>query len=177
MSTRERWIVYPLLFMTLGITMRLALRDQLSTPARLQVAEITAGQIHCNQLQAVQGIAAGQIGCQKLQSDQVNCNRLQSISGIVHCNEIAIMGPNGRPTVLAGTDSKTKGGLITTLSSAGAHAVALQSSDSGGVVVADYISGTVVPRDALTTLLSPAPKESPKESPKELEAKPSEAKP
>ena len=43
MSTRERWIVYPLLFMTLGI----ALRDKVITPNRLAV-----GTVVCNRLQS-----------------------------------------------------------------------------------------------------------------------------
>ena len=56
MSTRERWIVYPLLFLTLGIVMR----DKIRAPGPFQANEVTAGQIHCGQLQVdqwLQGIA------------------------------------------------------------------------------------------------------------------------
>ena len=53
MSTRERWIVYPLLFMTLGI----ALRDKVIPPAHLgnlgmqfEAGAIMTPRIHCNEL-------------------------------------------------------------------------------------------------------------------------------
>ena len=53
MTNRERWIVYPLLFMTLGI----ALRDKIIPPAQLghlglqfQAGEVTTHQIRCNTL-------------------------------------------------------------------------------------------------------------------------------
>jgi hypothetical protein len=53
MSTRERWIVYPLLFLTFGI----ALRDKIIPPAhsgnlamQFVAEEIFAQRIHCNTL-------------------------------------------------------------------------------------------------------------------------------
>jgi hypothetical protein len=97
MSTRERWIVYPLLFLTLGIVMR----DKIIPHRNLQV----------------QGIAAEQIRCNQLQVDAALCNRLQSDGVIgaagVQCGELAIIGPKGHPTVFLGTDPRTKGGIIT----------------------------------------------------------------
>jgi len=163
MSTRERWIVYPLLFLTLGITMRLALHDKIIPPTRLQIEEIVAGQIHCNKLQADQGVMAGQVGCNQLQTDLAVCNRLRSPGGIVtgnvQCGELQVIKANGQPTVLVGTDARTKGGLITTLSPTGTPLVLLQPTDSGGLVVAEYISSTFVPRERLKTLLTPSPKE------------------
>jgi hypothetical protein len=41
MSMRERWIVYPLLFMTLGI----ALRDKVVPPSSLQVGEVVCDRL------------------------------------------------------------------------------------------------------------------------------------
>jgi hypothetical protein len=50
MSTRERWIVYPLLFLTLGI----ALRDKVVPPVHRIVfsQEIRAGNIRCSGIEA-----------------------------------------------------------------------------------------------------------------------------
>ena len=50
MSTRERWIVYPLLFMTLGI----ALRDKIMPPAHLGNLgmQIEAGTVSINNWRA-----------------------------------------------------------------------------------------------------------------------------
>ena len=45
MTTRERWILYPLLFLTLGI----AMRDKV-IPARLKAWEITANSVSCGRL-------------------------------------------------------------------------------------------------------------------------------
>lgn len=55
MSTRERWIVYPLIFLTLGI----ALRDKLTY--RVRTNEIEAQRVVCNQL-----VAKHQIDCQTM---------------------------------------------------------------------------------------------------------------
>jgi len=152
MSTRERWIVYPLLFLTLGITMRLALHDKISPPTSLQIEEIVAGQIHCNKLLADQGVVAKQV-----QTDGI-------IAGGVQCGGLQVVGPNGRPTVLVVTDPKTKGGLITTLSPAGAPLVLLQPTDSGGVVVAsECVKGSGVPSGKPKTPSAPSPKQPSKE--------------
>jgi hypothetical protein len=120
MSTRERWIVYPLLLLTLGIVMR----DKIVGPTHLKTGEVTAGQIRCNQLMADQMVMAGQIRCGQLQADQALCKRLQSAGAVaataVQCGEVVVIGPNGRPTVVLGTDQRTKGGVIGTFSASGA---------------------------------------------------------
>jgi hypothetical protein len=68
MSTRERWIVYPLLFLTLGMVMR----DKFVPAAHFQAEEVTARQIHCSQLQADQTVHCGQ-----LQADQILWRQLR----------------------------------------------------------------------------------------------------
>ena len=55
MSTRERWIVYPLLFLTLGI----AMRNQFLPTKRMGAVDFMAGElsaqtIHCNNLEVMQ---------------------------------------------------------------------------------------------------------------------------
>lgn len=50
MSPRERWIVYPLLFLTLGI----ALRDKVIPPK-----EVSARRIHCGELQSAKVTCGG----------------------------------------------------------------------------------------------------------------------
>jgi len=151
MSTRERWIVYPLLFLTLGIVMR----DKVMPLARFQASEVAAGRIRCNQLQVDQVVSAGGLVVQGIQ-----------------CGELLVGGPNGRPTVLVGTDAKTKGGVIETLSPAGAPLVVLQPTDSGGVVAAsDFkkISSVARPEKPKTPS-TPAPK-APSKEPEKAPAK------
>ena len=112
MSTRERWIVYPLLFMTLGI----ALRDKIVPPSRfgnmglqLQANEITGRHINCNELHV----------------KTVVCDR-------VDCHALLVDGPSGRPVVLAGTDPKTRAGLIETFAANGMPEVRIVAGKTGG---------------------------------------------
>jgi hypothetical protein len=139
MSSRERWIVYPLLFLTLGI----ALRDKIIPAHRLQIDEIAAAQIRCNQMLVEQEVGAKKVNCVQLQAEQAVCSRLQVAAGIVVrsilCGELAVGGSNGRPTVVLATDPKTKGGVVETVSSAGVPLVRLEPADSGGVVRADSV--------------------------------------
>ncbi len=104
MSTRERWIVYPLLFLALGIAMRdkVIKPSAIGTPgARMQAAEVKAGRIRCNQLIA---------------------------------QEVQINGPNGRPVVVAGINPMDGSGIVETLNANGFPLVQLCSSNTGGIV-------------------------------------------
>jgi hypothetical protein len=141
MSTRERWIVYPLLFLILGIVMR----DKFFPAAAYQAKEVTALQVRCNQLLSVEEITTRQLHCTLLLVDKVRVAGGIVVPGI-QCGELQVTGPNGRPTVVVGTDLKTKGGLIKTMSSAGNPLVLLQPTDSGGVVLAsEYRKMIAVP--------------------------------
>ncbi len=109
MSTRERWIVYPLLFLTLGI----ALRDKYVPPKHFQAGEITANRLHCGQLEVAQ-LHVGQIACR----------------------ELLVSGPNGRPVVVATTNPLNQSGVVETFSASGSPLVRFQSTEGGGLVTA-----------------------------------------
>jgi hypothetical protein len=169
MSTRERWIVYPLLFLALGI----AMRDKVIPPKRLQVEEVVAERMRCKQLQADQEIATGLVRSSQLQADQAIC-KLAKFRAI-QCEEFAIAGPNARPVVLIGAEAKTKGGLIMTLSSKGVPQVLLKPTDSGGVVVASEYKQVKVgeaPPEQPKTTPAPATNPLPKETEKATPTKP-----
>lgn len=119
MSTRERWIVYPLLFLTLGI----ALRDKVIPPVRLgnlrmqfEAGAITTPQIRCNQLHV------GKVVCERLDAKQSECRAL------------LVNGPSGRPVVVVGADPKTHAGIVETFTDRGLPQVRLHSSNTGGVI-------------------------------------------
>jgi hypothetical protein len=182
MSTRERWLIYPLLFLTLGIVMR----DKFFPQGHIQANELTAGRIHCGQLQvdrlaSAGGIAvrdlqcSGELAAGKLRCSELRADQLMAGSGLVvrgiQCSEVVVVGPNGRPTVLAGTDARTKGGLITTLSSTGTPLVWLQPTDSGGAVrAAQIVQGKIALPETPNTPSTPKPKSPPKQ-PKESPTK------
>jgi hypothetical protein len=111
MSSRERWIVYPLLFLALGT----ALRDKLIPPDHLgnlgmqfEAGAITAPRIRC------QGLQVGQLVCERL----------------------LVSGPNDRPVVAIGTDSRNRAGIIETFTAGGIPQVRVGSGESGGLVTA-----------------------------------------
>jgi hypothetical protein len=114
MSLRERWIVYPLLFLTLGI----ALRDKVIPPSHF-------GNFHMNFEAGT--VVAPRIRCNELVCDRVKSNQSQ-------CNMMFITGPNGQPVVAAGTDSKGRAGMLETFTTDGQSQVRLLSSAIGGIV-------------------------------------------
>ena len=132
MSTRERWIVYPLLFLAIG----LALRDKVWTPHRCGGAEMSlrAGEID-----------AGVIRCGKLQVVDAAMRRVETAQ--LECRNLIVAGPNGQPAIHAHADPKTRGGTVETFSADGQPLVVLKSTQSGGLVAtlnrAQMISGLV----------------------------------
>ena len=126
MSTRERWIVYPLLFLTLGI----ALRNKILPPTRFGGMETTlkAGEIDVRRIR-----------CGELQAGRAIFNRLEA--GRSECRELIVVGPAGRPAIIAYADPKTHNGAIETFSATGKPLVLLRSTDAGGLVVTLNPSG------------------------------------
>jgi hypothetical protein len=125
MSTRERWVLYPLLFLTLGIVMR----DKVMLPTHLGAMQFEAGEI-----------ATQRIRCNQLQVKELLCDRLESNQ--TECRAFLVRGPNGQPTVLAGTDAKTNAGVVETHSAKGIPQVRLYSNNNGGQIATFEVSKT-----------------------------------
>ena len=134
MSTRERWIVYPLLFMTLGI----AMRDKVIPPNHLgnlgmqfEAGAIVTPQVRCDELRV------GRVVCGRLESEQVEARQSE-------CRALLVKGPNNQPVVVAGTDSNTQAGIVETFAASGLRQVQLHSSESGGMVTTVERAGKLV---------------------------------
>lgn len=144
MSSRERWIVYPLLFLTLGI----AMRDKV-VPPRLRArelmaqGEVLADTVRCNRLEV------GQADCRRLVADQAQCRlvvvtdegrksavRLGTVSE--GGGRLEVFSPEGKVVLAAGTDPKTKGGMFEVLSADRSPRVRLGATDDGGGLVAAF---------------------------------------
>jgi len=97
MSNRERWIVYPLLFLTLGIVMRDKLVPHATGPS--------------------DQIAASVIQCQQLRADSLLCGRL--VGELVQCGELQTIGRGNKPSVVLRTDPESGSGVITILTPQG----------------------------------------------------------
>ncbi|MCC6127049.1 MAG: hypothetical protein IT426_18980 [Pirellulales bacterium] len=147
MSARERWIVYPLLFLTLGI----AMRNQFLPTKRMGAVDFRAGElsaqtIHCNNLEVMQdGIVHKNLGvAQELQFQRARGNAIrtdyaesqQSKTGEAEFQKLAVTDAQGKPVVVMLEDQNTKSGAIQTMTAAGAPQVQIHSNNAGGVVKA-----------------------------------------
>jgi len=140
MSTRERWIVYPLLFMTLGI----ALRDKI-----LPASAVVAKRISCTELQAHKAqcstVSARTLGCARVKSGGVQCGLLSVTHGdgvdrirmgvtADHGGWMVLCSQDGRPAVTLGADPESHSGAVETFTAEGVPQVRLHSTESGGAV-------------------------------------------
>jgi len=142
MSSRERWIVYPLLFLTLGI----AMRDKV-IPPRLRAqelaahGEVLADTVRCNHLEV------GQANCRQLQTDQARCRLIvvadEDRKSAVRLGVVPDLGgrfelfsPEGKMVLVAGMDPRAEAGMLETLSVEGEPRVQLGATDDGGAVIA-----------------------------------------
>ncbi|MGD0518140.1 MAG: hypothetical protein ABSA26_11455 [Thermoguttaceae bacterium] len=139
MSDRERWIVYPLVFLTLGI----ALRNQFLPTRRfgavdLKAGEITAQKIICNELVIRENALCNQLQFNEALGQHIRtlglaeCAQLKA--GQAECRAMLIVNADGKPVVLAGADKNTRSGLIQTMNSNGMPLVQIRATDSGGLV-------------------------------------------
>jgi len=136
MTTRERWIVYPLLFLTLGI----ALRDKI-IPSSVKATDLTAQKIQCNQLEVGQWIR-----CPQMEAGNVHCRGIFTVAnpkgeeririGVTpgKTGRLELCGQDGKPAVVIGAGKRGRSGMIETFSDKGAPLVQIHSTDGGGIV-------------------------------------------
>lgn len=151
MSDRERWIVYPLIFLALGV----ALRDKITRT--IDHVELIDGE--AVQVDFKRGVAAGngthaQIDFAQglIQAETIHCKRLvveqdlnagQTISQRVAAKEIVVLGPDRKIRVLIGAHSpdadqpatsETGGGQVVVFGPDGKAQVLLGPGAAGGEV-------------------------------------------
>jgi hypothetical protein len=129
MTDRERWIVYPLVFLTLGI----ALRNQF-LPTRqfgavdLRAGEISAQKIICNDLEVRQTGVCNQLQCEQFKFNEALGKHIRTLGlaesvllKAVEANfgEMLIVNAQGKPVVLAGINKITQSGVLQTMTTVG----------------------------------------------------------
>ncbi|MBN2022114.1 MAG: hypothetical protein JW809_04920 [Pirellulales bacterium] len=122
MSTRERWIVYPILFLTLGI----ALRDKI-IPAELRPLSVDTPAIACGRLDVDDLRCAT---CTVVGPDGRTCARLRGMPSGAGCLEIA--GTGATPVLVAGMDAKGRTGQLELADNEGRLRAQLGSTEAGG---------------------------------------------
>lgn len=136
MTDRERWTVYPLIFLTLGI----AVKDKISRA-------IDTDELHCKRLvckEVVEGGRAvyGEVNAGAVNAKTVNAGVVQAKGaavGEVDCNVLMVKDAAGQEQVLL-TSTPQGGGLIHTRGTVlvtdqeGRHQVLISSNENGGQV-------------------------------------------
>jgi hypothetical protein len=142
MSTRERWIVYPLLFLALG----LALRDKVYPPSKftarsVRAEEMLVDKVRCNHLDA------GETECEVAKVARLDVNGL-SVSdpkgkerarmGVMEneSGQVELYGRDGKPVLIMGADKTGRDGFLQTVTAEGAPQVLLHSVNGWGRVTA-----------------------------------------
>ncbi|MBN2581001.1 MAG: hypothetical protein JXB10_18610 [Pirellulales bacterium] len=118
MSERERWIVYPLLFLALGV----ALRNQFFPTKRfgaidLRAGELSAQRIRCNELVVEGKTKSQEIRFDKAGGNMLKCGRIDGM--LMECHALNVVSGKGKSLVMAGEDSKTHSGVFQVLNARG----------------------------------------------------------
>jgi hypothetical protein len=136
MSNRERWIIYPLLFLTFGAVMR----DKLIIPPKLAAREVVCEKIHSDEMEV------GRARCQDLSTVQTRASRLvidddegnnRAVLDVGNggSGRLELLDADGRPAVGAGTDGTGRGGMMAVFRDAKPRAE-ISSNAWGGEVTA-----------------------------------------
>jgi hypothetical protein len=152
MSTRERWIVYPLLFLTLGIAMRNQfLPTKMLGAVDFRAGELNAQTIRCNNLEVAQdALVHNNLAVQQdLHFQRASGNALRTDyaeSGISRSREaeakkIVVSDDRDKPVILLVADPNAKAGLIQTMTAGGALQIQIRTNETGGIVTAVGQSG------------------------------------
>jgi hypothetical protein len=145
MSDRERWIVYPLLFLALGI----ALRNQFFPTRRFGAVDLLAGElvahrICCNQLLVRDVAECNKVAFKAAKGDYLKSGMSESDqvrTGLAECRilnagNFNVVNKEGKPLVQALEDKDAKSGFLQTLDSRGTPLVQLSPSEGSGMVTA-----------------------------------------
>jgi hypothetical protein len=122
MSTRERWIVYPLLFLALGT----AIKPKL-VPLELRGLPFASGDLNVNRIKCRDLIVEGKDGEPRI---------LMAASSATGGGVIHVIDDNEQTVVAIKADAETRCGLVETLNEHGRPQAVMMSSASGGEIVA-----------------------------------------
>jgi hypothetical protein len=160
MSTRERWIIYPLLFLTLGIAMRNQFLPTRTFGAMdLRAGDLSAQTIRCENLEVLQdGVVHNNFAVMRKEScaelvfgtasgEGLKTNYTQTIQSKTvegEFRKVTVADEQSKPVILMLEDQNTKSGAILTMRADGAPQVQISPNESGGMVRTVGKTGRVV---------------------------------
>ncbi len=109
MTNRDRWIIYPLLFLAIGLGLRCGI-----------ILQDLQQRLHLGGARNV--IEADTIQCKNIEAAHANFGQMQ------------IIGPGGKPVVVLAIDPTTKSGVIETGTAEGLKQAELKSDPLGGAL-------------------------------------------
>jgi hypothetical protein len=134
MSNRERWIVYPLILLTLGII----LRDKFFVQHQLRAKTIAAYQLGSDTLDVREVIRADQIVCNELKvAGEAKCRNMDA--GQLRAEDITVKMPDGMPAIRMGI-VRTGGGRIEIATADGKPLVVAGADETGRTGVVETLS-------------------------------------
>ncbi len=150
MSERERWTVYPLLFLTLGI----ALKDKLFN--EVNVRDIRCKSMVCSALVVDDPRAHGQV---KLPTGTVQCKNLAATAAVqtqnVVCKLLVVPDRQGKKQAVVSTNEA--GGFVEVVGNTNGVSTFLGNTDQvAGLMFIDP-QGTVHPRELFSPPIVPKP--------------------
>ncbi len=123
MTNRERWIVYPLLFLTLGLVMR----DKVAPPSpRFMQPGMNALSVRCMHLECQDLTIAGPDGEKRV---RIGVTPTQA-------GQMEVYGSHHAMVLVAGADSTGRSGRLQTLAADTTPQVSIHSTDRGGQIAA-----------------------------------------
>jgi hypothetical protein len=153
MSDRERWIVYPLLFLTLGIAIRNQfLPTRMFGAMSLRAGEMSSQKIVCKEIVAEQA-KFDQVECGQMQMDEALAKHIRVVglaecvqlkAGETECQAMLIVNQEGKPVVMAVADKNTQAGAIQTMGSNGVPQVQIRATNTGGLVTTIGHNGKIL---------------------------------
>jgi hypothetical protein len=142
MSSRERWIVYPLLFFAFCLGARdqfVFLRPTEQTLNRLDCQVLQAELIDGRRIVASEAIEAPVIGGGQVEAESATFDKLDT--GEVLCEELAAVSQEGRHLVELGANG-AGAGRLTVLDGDEQPAVTLDNREDAGVLESRHDDGT-----------------------------------
>lgn len=139
MSTRERWIVYPLLFLALG----LALRDKVYPPSKftagtVRAEEMVVGKIRCNFLEGIRAewpVAVARLDVHEMTVSGPHGARRAWLGAMENqSGQVELYGREGKPVLVLGANAAGEAGLLEAMTADGSPQVLLDSVNGWGRV-------------------------------------------
>ena len=146
MSSRERWIIYPLLFFAFCLGARdqfTFLRPTSSEVPRLECQVIDAERINCKRMVASEGISTNRIESeQESRPVEIDSLRLDELAaGQIRCQQLDAVSPDGQRRAELG-ESETGAGRLTIFDVNGQPAITLAHRDDAGRLESHHADGT-----------------------------------